>query len=141
MSYKLKTWHFSLSMLLIFLLGVGYIAVIYFMVNPQITQSAILESLPVTQNPVSLTLNLTSPDDNLLVFTKDILIQGKTSTDAMVILNHNGIDEVLKVDHDGNFSVTEVLDVGVNLIDINVFDNLGNNKNESRTIFYSKEEI
>lgn len=97
--------------------------------------------MPVTSAPVSLTLNLSNPDNDLLVFDSDLLIQGKTSPGATVIISSNEDDQVLEVNNQGEFSTTLILESGVNKLTVSSFDNSGSNKSEDRTIYYSKEKI
>lgn len=96
---------------------------------------------PVTSKPASLTLDLSNPGENLLVFTSDLLIQGKTLPEATVILSLNDHDQVLNVSAQGHFSQTIKLQEGLNELTVAAFDNQGNGKNEARTIYYSTEKL
>lgn len=114
---------------------------IYYFEGNQINQPNISFGNPVTKEPVSLTLNLTSPDDNILVFDSNLLVQGTTSKDALVILSSNSDDQILKVSHRGEFSTTIKLQEGLNKFIISSSDATGLNKQESRTVYYSKDKI
>jgi hypothetical protein len=103
-------------------------------------QSAVNLS-PVTSEPVSVTLNLASPDDNVLIFDDSLLIQGKTSPQATVILSFDKDDSVIEAGNSGDFSATIKLQPGVNQFTVSVFDNFGNSKSENRTVYYSKEKL
>lgn len=137
---RIPTGVFIIFMLLI--LGSGGAVIYYFynQINSQSTTS-LQNFSPVTQEPVSLTLNLSSPDDNSLVFSEDLLIQGKASPKTVVILSTNTQDYLLEPNKQGDFSITVKLQEGLNLLSVNAFDNLGNNKSENKTIYYSEEKI
>ncbi len=127
---------------MLLILGSGGAVIYYFynQINSQSTTS-LQNFSPVTQEPVSLTLNLSSPDDNSLVFSEDLLIQGKASPKTVVILSTNTQDYLLEPNKQGDFSITVKLQEGLNLLSVNAFDNLGNNKSENKTIYYSEEKI
>lgn len=104
-------------------------------VSPTISQE------PVTQEPVSLTLNLSSPNNNQLVFDPNLLVQGQTESGTVAILSSENTDLVLDINDQGNFSTTTKLLPGLNQLTLTVFDNQGNSKSEARTIYYSTEKI
>lgn len=103
--------------------------------------SPLLSSNPVSSEPVSLTLNLSHPEDNNLVFDEDLLIEGKSSKDTLVLISLEDRDQIIETDTEGNFSQTVKLIEGVNHLSVSAFDQLGNLKSEERTIYYSKEKI
>lgn len=141
MTKQLPLRIFILSMIFVFLLALVYIAGLYFILNPAIKNNTLIKSTPVTSPPVSLTFNLSNPDDNLLVFDADLLIQGKTSPNAIVLLSSNENDKILEINNQGEFSTTLKLESGVNNLIISTFDNSGSSKTEKRTVFYSEEKI
>jgi len=104
-------------------------------VSPEVNQS------PVTREPVSLELNLSSPEDNQLFFESDTLVQGKTSPGSFVLLSSEEKDTGIETTPEGNFSLTVKLLPGLNRIAITAFDQSGNSKSEERTVYYSKEKI
>lgn len=132
---------FILSMVLLLVLGVAFFVGLHFYLNQSSTapKSALLG--PVTQEPVSLILTLSGPDDNQLTFDSHLLLQGRTSSDAAVILSSDGEDLVLDTDNKGNFSTTIKLRQGLNQMTVRAFDSSGNSKSENRTIYYSTEKI
>lgn len=146
-----------LSILLVFLFGFITISIIYFysnpkalknlpfqfsfQISPQKEQNSLISSAPVTSEPVSLSFNLSSPDNNLLVFDSDLLVSGKTSPQATLVLSLDKEDWATEVDSTGNFSNTVNLKEGANNLIVTIFDSQGNSKSESRTIYYSKEKI
>ena len=145
MTRKLSTWQFVFSMLVLLLLGFIFIGVLYYYLggnnNFSFKPKEKILSSPVTRPPASLTLTLDSPDNNVLVFDESILVSGKTSANTALILSLNESDQILDINSGGNFSKTLKLEPGVNQLTLSAFDGLGNNKNETRTVYYSKEKI
>lgn len=132
------------SVILLLLIATGYIlALKYLSVLPKGDKNGLYGSTgqPVTREPIGLILNLDSPDDNLLVNSPNLLVQGKTLANIVVILSQNKEDLILQSSLAGDFSTTITLAEGVNQFNVAVFDDKGNSKIEGRTIFYSKEKI
>ncbi|MDO8639089.1 MAG: hypothetical protein Q7R43_05940 [Candidatus Daviesbacteria bacterium] len=132
---------FIISMCLIFIIGLGYIFALYFILNPQVPKENLITSQPVTHEPVSSSLDITSPNDNLLVFNEDLLIYGNTSLGNIIIISSDTTDSAIYPNSDGNFSLTYKLTPGINDLTINAFDKMGNNKKEERMVYFSKEKI
>ncbi len=135
------TGFFIISMLGIFITGLLILGGLYLFLNQETLKKQEVGISPVTSEPVSLTLNLSSPDDNLLVFEPDILIQGKTTPNSTVLLSAADKDIALDTTPDGNFSLTLKLVTGLNNLSLTVFDPQGNSKSEKRTVYYSQEKI
>jgi hypothetical protein len=128
--------------LAIIAIGLILLAGLYFFAPQLLNVQApnLISTLPFTQEPVSLSLDLSSPDDNALVNSPDLLIQGKSSPGATVLLTAADGDHVL--DNSGDtFSYTLTLTEGPNIIYISAFDELGNRKVEKRSVYYSKEKL
>lgn len=139
---NLGTKFFILSMLTILIFGIASIVFLYFLLNPRQNPVAFLDNYqPVTSLPVSLNLDISSPDDNLLLFDGDLLISGKTVPGALVLITTNDQNLLFNAASDGYFSKTIKLQSGVNQFTISSFDNLGNYKTEFRTIYYSEEKL
>ena len=134
-----------LAVVIVLIIGLGLTGGLYYVFNIQYrtpTSQLYSASLrPVTSEPVSLTLNLTSPDDDTLSFEGDILVSGKTSTGGTVIMDLNGDYSALETKPNGDFSATLKLQNGINNLILIAFDNLGNSKTEKRAIYYSTEKI
>ncbi len=141
MKKSLSPQVFVLFMGLILLIGLGFSLGLYFFLNPRFPKMTVVNLSPVTSQPVSMTVNLTSPADHSLVFASEQLIQGKTSPNVIAILSTNKNDQVINVDADGNFSQMVTLQEGAHEIIVSAFDNEGNGQVEKRTIYYSKEQI
>ncbi len=127
--------------ILIILSATGVLTSVFIFHYPKAKQASILSSQPVTTKPLSLTLNVNNPDDNLLSFDGDLLVQGTTAPKASVVLNWEGQNQALQADQQGNFSATIKLDEGTNLLTITAFDEIGNSKFDKRMIFYSTEKL
>lgn len=79
-----------------------------------------------------LTLKVTEPQDESVVYTSGVTVKGTTSADALVTVN--GI--VADVDADGKFSVTVPLEEGPNLIEVFASDFLYREASEIVTVIY-----
>ncbi|KKS64487.1 hypothetical protein A3A14_03890 [Candidatus Daviesbacteria bacterium RIFCSPLOWO2_01_FULL_43_38] len=138
---SIGTGFFIISMLGIFITGLLVLGGLYLFLNQETLKKQEVGISPVTSEPVSLTLNLSSPDENLLVFEPDILIQGKTTPNSIVLLSATDKDIAVDTTPDGNFSLTLKLKQGLNNLNLTVFDPQGNSKSENRTVYYSTEKI
>lgn len=101
---------------------------------------------PVFSNPVTLerqtiSLSLSGPDDEALVFDPNLLIQGTSSPQAVIILSWNGNNKAVEAGSDGSFSSTIKLQSGVNNLKVTAFDKSGENREEDRIIYYSTEKL
>lgn len=141
MNRTLSPATFIISMIFLLMVPLGATFYLYLSINDLPYEKLDVLTVPVTQEPVSLTLNLSSPDDNVFTTSSDLLVQGKTSPKAEIILSTEAEDFVLETSSSGSFSTTIRLTEGVNSIEVSAFDDLGNNKDEQRTVYYSKEKI
>ncbi len=142
MSIQLPSRNFILAMLIIVLFCSVGIYYLYQILNPINSNNfSLLSAGPITSEPVSLTLNISSPDPDTLVFSPDLLIQGATLANSTVLISSDTSDATIQSSQKGNFSYTANLAEGANNFTIMVFDNAGNSKAEERTIYYSKEKL
>lgn len=141
MSKNLSPTSFVFVMISILMLGCILIAALYFFLNPKQNPIALSDYRPATTLPVSLTLDISSPDDNLLVFDNNLLVSGKTAAGVLILITSNGQNFLLNASSDGYFSQTVKLDPQVNQLSISSFDNSGNYKSEQRTIYFSEEKL
>lgn len=141
MSKNISTTSFIFAMLVILILGSAFFLALHFYLNPQQIPVTFQNYQPVTALPVSLTLDLSNPDDNLLVFDSSVLVSGKTVSGALILMTINDQNQLLTASPDGYFSKTVKLSPQVNQISISTFDNLGNYKSEQRTIYFSEEKL
>lgn len=134
---------FILTQVLILIIILATVFGIYYIVNLKHSKpvSNYENSGPVTSAPVSLTLNVDNPDDNLLTFNPSIVINGKTLPSANVLISTDNEDLVIQSKPDGTFSSDFDLKSGVNEITVAVFDVNGEERTQQRTVYYSKDKI
>ena len=140
---KLSTRSFILSQIIILLVSLLFLGTLYYLLNfyNQVPNKTFFQAGPVTRPPVSLTLELTSPEDNLLTFEGKLLISGKTSPNLQVLITSETKDLIIQSKSDGRFSADFDLTEGVNNIAVASFDKTGDQKSIKRTVYYSKEKI
>ena len=142
MNKVLSTKTFIISHLALLVLSLIFLGGFYYILNAdQFNNTPIKDYLPVTTKPVSFNLDITNPDDELLVFDKSLVISGKTSPRASIIISFADQNSGLQADGNGEFSKVVVLNKGANEILIAAFDSSGNTKTVSRTIYYSEEKL
>ena len=141
MSSNMSTTSFIFAMLVIFILGSTFFLALHFYLNPKQIPITFQNYQPVTVLPVSLTFDLSNPDDNLLVFDGNLLVSGKTVPGVLVLITINDQNQLLTASTDGYFSQTVKLQPTVNQLSVSAFDNLGNYKSEQRTIYFSEEKL
>ncbi|MCL5409702.1 MAG: hypothetical protein M1607_02475 [Patescibacteria group bacterium] len=133
---------FILAIILILITGIGGILWLNSVFNKDhLPTPEQIISQPVTQTPYSLDFDLSSPDDNSLVYDAAILVSGKASPQATILISLDNQDQFIKPDPDGNFSQTIKLKVGLNNLDVVAFDNLGNTQKASRIVYYSTDNL
>lgn len=135
------TTFFIFSMLIILVLGSTTLVMLYFFLNPKQNPITIQNYQPVTSLPVTMTLNLSSPDDNNLVFDNNLLVSGTTIPGALVLITLGDDNQLINASSQGNFSLTVNLQPAYNQLIVSSFDDLGNYKSETRAIYYSKEKL
>ena len=144
MNIKLTTREFIFSQILILVSGLIFLGVLYYIVyidSPSQTQNSFFIGGPVTKEPASLMLELTTPDDDLLVFQEDLEISGSSLPNSYILVTSASANLVIKSKSDGSFSSDFELNEGVNEIKIIVFDQNGDQKMLERTVYYSKEKL
>lgn len=144
MNKKLSTKEFIFSQILILVSGLIFLGALYYILyidSPSQTQNSFFSGGPVTKEPASLMLELTAPDDDLLVFDDSLEIAGKSSPNSYILITTPSSNRVIKSKSDGSFSTEIELTAGINEIKIISFDEKGEQKDLERTIYYSKEKI
>ena len=144
MNKKLSTKAYASAMIFILILGLVSLGGLYYFLNfysPSSKTNSSVENGPVTKEPTSLTLDLTSPDDEVLSFSQDLEISGKTSPGSEILISSADNDMVISSKPDGAFTGDFNLSEGTNQIKIVVFDKNGDQKEVDRTVYYSKEKI
>ncbi len=96
---------------------------------------------PVTTAPATLTLEVSSPDDNSLTFQSAVLVSGSTSPNLPILISAQSQNVVVQSKFDGSFSTVINLEEGVNQIKIVSFSPTGDQRSVDKTIYYSKEKL
>lgn len=109
--------------------------------SPPPLTSLSLPIKPVTSLPTGLTLNLSSPDENQLVFDNNVLLQGKTNPGSRILVSFESSDLALEPSPSGEFSTTIFMDEGLNQFTVTAINDEGELKQEERTVYFSKERI
>lgn len=139
---KLSTKTFIISHLFIFFLGLLFIfSMSYFISHGLSVKNNWDDRLPVTSKPKSYTLELTSPDDNVLTYDSALIISGKTSPLSLILISLSDEDLVISPQDSGEFTKVVNLNPGLNELTISSFDETGSSKSEIRSIFYTKDQI
>lgn len=137
---------FLISHAIILTAGLIFLFGLYFILNQDNRKFDYSSYIPVTKPPLSFNLNITYPDDELLVFKKDLTFSGNTTVANSTIFLTISWDEQenylgFETDSSGNFSKIITLAPGINQITINAFDKSGSLKSATRTIYYSEETL
>lgn len=131
-------------MLLILLVCLGFIAGLDYIFNiqyPQKNGNFLSGNGPVTSAPVSLVLSLDQPDDDSLTFQQSLVVSGKTSSDAQILISTDSQNTIVEPKNDNTFSTILTLKEGINNLDVYAFDKTGEQRSISKTVYYSKEQI
>lgn len=138
-----KTFFVSNFFILVF--GIAFIVGLSFILNnnklPFEKEDKISSYIPITRKPTSFNLDIKNPENDLWVFDSSIIISGKVSPKAHVIISNNDTDYALDANLKGEFSQIISLDTGINEITVSAFDDEGNTKQEKRTVFFSEEKM
>lgn len=142
LSKKIPFKIFILSNILILILGLIFLAMLYYVLNIQYQKSTTPFSQgPVTNTPKSLRLDLAQPDDDSLSFQSSIVVSGQTSALKDILVFSDSEDLVVKSNSKGSFSTVLNLKEGINVITVAVFDNSGDSRSVTKTVYYSKEKL
>jgi len=139
--FALSTKIFIISHIAILLSGLFFFGGLYYILYQEKFQTVPVEYNPVTKEPVSLFLEVSSPEDEVLVYEDNIIISGTTGSDATVIISSQDHDIGLQASKDGEFNKVFQLSPGANIIEITVFDSEGSSKTVTRSAYYSDEKI
>jgi hypothetical protein len=137
----LSTKTFIISHLTILIMALIYFAGLYYILYPERFKPAVIEYNAVTKEPVSLFLEITNPEDDIMVTDPNLIISGKTSPNASIIISNGENDAGLQSDKNGEFSKVFSLNPGANIIEIDTYDTDGNSKTVIKEVYYSKEEL
>lgn len=137
----LSTKTFIISHIAILLSGLIFFGGLYYILYQEKFQPAQIDYNPVTKEPVSLFLEVSAPEDEILVYEDNIIISGKTCPDCTVIITSQNNDAGLQASKGGEFNKVFQLTPGANVVEITVFDPEGISKTVARSVYYSKEKI
>lgn len=136
----LSTKTFLLSHLTLLTIALIFFAGLYYILYPERFQPADPNYNPVTKEPVSLFLEITSPEDDILVSDGSLVVSGKTGPNSAVVISNNLEDVGLQSDKNGEFSRVFSLSPGANTLDISVYDTEGNSKSVTKQIYFEEKE-
>lgn len=137
----LSTKAFVISHLTLLILALLFFGGLYYILYPDKFQAAVNQYNPVTKEPVSLFLEITSPEDDILTYDGSAVISGRTGPDVTVIISGDDNDTGLQAGNDGQFSKVFPLNEGPNIIEISAIDAQGNSKTVTKSVYYSKEKL
>lgn len=139
---KLSLSQFIIAHLLLFIIGLAFLAGLYYILNLQYTKpNKPFLAGPITSPPKSLRLDLDQPDDESISYNSQITVSGKAGPQKTVLISTPTTDIVTGSKTDGSFSAILELEEGINKITITAFDSLGESKSEQRTVYYSEGKI
>lgn len=132
----LSTKTFILSHLTLLIIALIFFAGLYYILYPERFKPEDSSYNPVTKEPVSLFLEITSPEDDILVNDPDLVISGETSPNTAIIISSSDSDTAIQSAKNGGFSKVFTLSPGPNIIEINAFDDEGNFKSVTKSVYY-----
>jgi hypothetical protein len=95
-----------------------------------------------TQTPKpTVYISLNTPDDETIVASKTLTINGKTNPNATIIIYTNADQQVIQPSSQGDFSTTLTLDDGENLLKLMSILPGGEAITIQRTVTYSTEDF
>lgn len=132
----LSTKTFILSHLTLLIIALIFFGGLYYILYPERFSPNNPDYNPVTKEPVSLFLEITSPEDDILVNDPNLVISGETSPNTAIIISGSNVDTALQSGKNGDFSKVFSLSPGPNIIEINAFDDEGNFKSVTKSVYY-----
>lgn len=141
MNKQLSGKQFIFACVGILIFGLIFLGGLNYFLNPTLSQDLWSLTGPITSTPRSFNLEINSPDNNLLAFDKTVVISGKSSPKATIIVSNGESNTGFEADLNGDFSKVIELLSGMNLIKIVAFDSEGNSKEEERMVYFSEEGL
>jgi hypothetical protein len=113
--------------------------------NSIITEPTLIPTL-TSQNPSTDIekkefINITSPENNSLVFINKTTITGTTTPKSNIVIATSTNTFTGKSDQDGKFEISINLEGGLNIIKISAIDSENNQKDTSINVTYSTAKI
>ncbi|MBI2074577.1 MAG: hypothetical protein HYT83_01925 [Candidatus Levybacteria bacterium] len=109
-------------------------------VSPSQIKTVSIKS-PTPTPSSSIFLSVENPKNEDVVDTKTITVNGKTTSDAVIILSTISDDQVFTPTKIGSFSTTTTLNDGANLITITAIAPNGEEVKITKTVTYSTESF
>lgn len=109
-------------------------------ITPNNTKTISLVSPTPTSIP-SVFLTVDRPKDEQVVNSKVLVVSGKTTNSAVVIVITDSLDDVIAPSLTGDFSMTVNLDEGQNVVEIISIAPNGESVRIKKTVTYSQEEF
>jgi hypothetical protein len=94
---------------------------------------------PTPQEAVLLSID--SPADESVQSSRNLTISGKTDPQATLILNTDSDDQVVTPTSTGNFSLTTIIDTGVNIIHLTAVTPDGQENKKTFTVSSTTEDF
>ena len=111
-------------------------------VPPQKAQTLSLDTKSLSPTPdASHLLVVESPKDEEVLDKKVISVNGKTRSDATVIVSTETTDEVVKPAANGSFSVTQTIPNGTSILHVTAIFPNGEERRVTRTVTFSTENF
>lgn len=139
--FVLSTKAFIISHTIILLSALLFFAGLYYILYQDKFTLSPSNYIPVTKEPVSLFLEVGTPEDDILVYEDNVLVTGRTGPDSPVIISTQNTVTGFQSGRDGQFSKVIELSQGPNDVEITAFDDEGNLKTVTKQVFYSEEEL
>lgn len=136
--HQLSFKQFIISQLLILIIGSLIIGALGYLLKEERVDWK--DRGPVTRKPISFNLELNNPEDESLVFEKSLVVSGKTSPKATVLISAQSTIG-LEANGKGEFYKVVDLSPGVNVITVEAFDQDGSQKTAKRVVYFSEEKI
>lgn len=108
---------------------------------PATSTKTISFASPTPKSSPSVSLILDRPKDEEVIDTKVLVVSGKTSSDAVVIVITDSSEDVITPSASGDFSTTVNLDEGQNILEIISIAPNGESVTSKKTVTYSREEF
>ena len=109
-------------------------------VTPQNTKTISFSSPSPTPIP-SVFLTLDRPKDEAVVNSKVLVISGKSTSNAVVVIMTDAFEDVITPSSAGDFSTTINLDEGQNVLEVISIAPNGESVAIKKTVTYSQEEF
>ena len=106
-----------------------------------ITPTPVLEQPPTLIPVSSLSLEIISPEDEIIIEEEKITLEGKTAPESVVVVIYPEGENIVEADEEGNFETEITLVGGANEIKVTAYDEEGNQAEKSLTLVYSTAKI